>query len=196
MCFRNVRVIDKPNGGTGSALNVGHEAARGKYVTWWSADNIYYPQFCEVFASVLMQAEMAQHNCELMYSDFSYIDEKGTKIQDVVHQKPQGPAYLIEGYDVGMSFMYTKNLWLKAGPYWNRICEDYHWTVRAAKFTNFGLVRGILASFRVHGGQITGHRQAEEKSAADECRRLAKEFFGPKQEDEVLMPFAQVPASC
>jgi glycosyltransferase involved in cell wall biosynthesis len=198
LCFRNFRVIDKPNGGfggPGDALNVGHEAARGKYITWWSSDNIYYPNFCDVFAGTLQHAEQQGHPCELMYGDFTYIDEKGNRIQDVVHQKPQGPKDLIEGYDIGMAFMYTKNLWNKTGPFWTRICEDYEWCVRAAKHTNFGLLRGILAAFRVHGAQISGHRQEEEKSAADHCRKLAKELHG---EEDVIMPFANqlCAASC
>jgi glycosyltransferase involved in cell wall biosynthesis len=203
MCFRNMRCIDKPNGGfggPGDALNVGHKAARGKFVTWWSADNIYYPNFCEVFAGALLNAEMAFHQdkgppCELMYSDFCYIDDRGRKIHDVVHQKPQGGKDLIEGYDVGMAFMYTKALWDKTGEFWTRICEDYEWVVRAAQHTNFGLIRGVLAGFRVHGDQISGHRQEEEKSAADHCRALARQLFSEPAapvapEDEVIRPFA------
>lgn len=203
MCFRNFRVLDKKNGGfggPGDALNVGHKAARGKYITWWSADNVYFPNFCEIFLGALENARMHNHACELMYSDFCYIDEQGRRIQDVVHQKPQGPKDLIEGYDVGMSFMYSKALWERTGEFWTRICEDFNWTVRAAQHTNFGLIRGVLAAFRVHPNQISGHRAAEEKSSADDCRKLAKELFGGKlpEEEGILMPFVKqaCEASC
>lgn len=207
MCFRNMRIIDKKNGGfggPGDALNAGHIEARGKYLTWWSADNFYYPNFCEVFAGTLEHAEKQGHGCELMYGDFCYIDEKGRKLHDVIHQKPQGPKDLIEGYDIGMAFMYTKALWDKTGPYWTRICEDYEWVVRAAQHTSFGLIRGVLAGFRVHSEQISGHRQVEEKSAADHCRELAKQLYGGVQlpnsiDDDIIMPFANKPeviASC
>jgi hypothetical protein len=143
-----------------------------------------------VFANILLQAETQNHKCEFMYGDFCYIDEKGQKIKDIVHDKPQGPKDLIEGYDVGMAFMYTKNLWNKVGPYWTRICEDFHWTVRAAAHTNFGLIRGVLAAFRIHSGQISGNKKEEEKATADECKRLAREMFGNKFEDDTIMPFA------
>jgi glycosyltransferase involved in cell wall biosynthesis len=201
LCFRNITLIDKPNGvfgGPGDALNVGHKVARGKYITWWSADNIYFPPFCEIFVGALSHAESQNANCQLMYADFCYINERGEKIHDVVHEQPQGPNNLIEGYDVGMAFMYTKNLWEKTGPYWTRICEDYQWVVRAAQHTSFGLIRGVIAGFRVHGDQISGHRQTEEKSAADECRRLAQELYGQKKvEEEVIRPFAGLAgASC
>lgn len=193
LCFRNFHVIDKLNGGfggPGDALNVGHQAARGKFITWWSADNVYFPQFCEVFASNLLHAQANNVDCQLMYSDFCYINEGGQRIQNVIHKKPQGPKDLIEGYDVGMSFMYTKALWDKTGPFWTRICEDYHWVVRAAQFTNFGLISAILAAFRVHPDQISGHRQVEEKSAADACRDLARNLFGQQNPgEEEIMPF-------
>jgi hypothetical protein len=106
------------------------------------------------------------------------MNEGGQKIRDVIHEKPQAGCDLINGYDIGMSFMYTKELWDKTGEYWDKICEDFHWCVRAAQHTNFALVNAVLAGFRVHGGQITGNRKEEEKAAADECKRLATELFG------------------
>lgn len=175
---RRVRYLEKENGGTGSALNMGHENARGKFVTWCSADNIYFPPFVDVLSGALMQAEQAGAPIELVYSDFCFMTEDGRKIRDVLHEKPQSGKDLIQGYDVGVSFMYTKELWDKTGPYWNKICEDFDWVVRAAQHTKFGLVKAVLAAFRVHGGQITGSRAEEEKAAADECKALAKELFG------------------
>lgn len=188
LCYRNFRLIDKKNGGfggPGDALNVGHRAARGKYITWWSADNVYFSNFCDVFAGTMQHAERSGHKVELMYSDFCYINERGQRIQDIIHQKPQSGADLIEGYDIGMSFMYTKALWEKTGEFWTRICEDFEWVVRAAQHTNFGLIRGILAAFRVHGGQISGHRQEEEKAAADDAKKLAKKLFGQPAEEDI-----------
>lgn len=176
---RRLRYIKKENGGTGSALNVGHKATKGKYVTWCSADNFYFPNFVEELVKELDKGE-----CQLVYSDFCFMTEDGKKIRDVVHTKAQRGVDLIEGYDVGMSFMYTKNLWEKTGEYWDRICEDFDWCVRAAQHTNFALVNQVLAAFRVHGGQITGSRKDEEKKAADDCKALARKLFGGQGEPE------------
>jgi glycosyltransferase involved in cell wall biosynthesis len=178
--FRNLTYIKKENGGTGSALNVGHGVARGKYITWCSADNVYFPPFVETFIKGFTALEAQNAPVELVYSDFCYISEDGKRIQDVLHKQPQKPKDLIQGYDIGMSFMYTKALWEKTGGYWNRICEDYHWCVRAAQHTNFALIQGVLAAFRVHGGQLTGSNAVEEKAAADDCRELAQALFGNK----------------
>lgn len=175
--FRNLRYYKKENGGTGSALNLGHALSRGKYLTWCSADNIYFPTFVESFIKAFSSLEEHNAPVELIYSDFCYMNERGQIVSQVHHDKPQQPKDLCDGYDVGMSFMYTKNLWRKTGPYWNRICEDFNWAVRAAQHTKFGLIKAILAAFRVHGGQITGNKQVEEKQSADDCKALARHLF-------------------
>lgn len=179
---RRIRYVEKDNGGTGSALNMGHGLARGKLATWCSADNIYLPNFTIVLSTVLQQCLKlnSPRPVEFVYSDFGYIDANGRRIQgaDVVHKGCQPAHDLVNGYDLGMSFMYTMDLWRKTGLYWDRICEDYHWAVRAAQHSEFALVNQILAMFRVHGGQITGNRKEEEKAAADECKRVAAELLG------------------
>lgn len=176
---RRLRYFKKENGGTGSALNMGHEQARGKYVTWCSSDNIYFPNFLESFVAAFQQLESQKAPVEFIYSDFCYIDHAGRRIpgRDVIH-KPIPKQDLINGYDFGISFMYTKNLWEKTGPYWNRICEDYEWSVRAMQHTNHALLNQVLAGFRVHDRQITGSRVEEERAAADHCKALAKQLFG------------------
>lgn len=194
--FRNLRYIYKENGGTGSALNVGHAASRGKYLTWCSADNIYFPQFTESFVKAYSIVEEQGSSVELIYSDFCFMDERGNILRNVVHEKPQSGADLVHGYDVGMSFMYTKNLWQKTGPFWKRICEDFNWTVRAAQHTTFGLIKNVLAAFRVHSQQITGSRQDEEKKAADDCKALARHIFlgapaPPNKSDFELAPIPE-----
>lgn len=178
--YRNLRYFEKENGGTGSALNLGHRNARGRYITWCSADNIYFPDFVSTFIEAFKRIELEKAPVELLYSDFCYIMEDGRRIRDIKHVKPQTGADLIAGYDIGMSFMYTKNLWNKTGEYWNRICEDFNWCVRAAQHTNFGLVQAVLAAFRVHSNQITGSNKTDEKAAADDCKKLAQELFGEK----------------
>lgn len=176
--FRNLRYFRKENGGTGSALNLGHEKAKGKYVTWCSHDNVYFPQFVQVLVNCLQTLEKEKAPVELVYADFAFMREDGLRLRDVKHTKPQSGKDLIAGYDIGMAFLYTKALWDKTGPYWNRICEDFDFVVRAAQHTNFALIPTVLAAFRVHGGQITGSRAEEEKIAANDCKALARKLFG------------------
>ena len=173
---RRIRYVYKENGGIGSALNVGHELARGKYVTWCKLSNVYYPMFLAVLRASIGMGE--KNGTELVYSDFQFIKADGQQIHPVVHNKAQTPKDLISGYDVGMSFLYTKELWDKTGPYWNRPCEDYQWCVRAAQYTKFGLVSAVLAGFLSVPSDTP---ENDIKEAADDCRSLARALFEPEE---------------
>ncbi len=185
---RRQTYLKKENGGTGSALNLGYSHAKGRYVTWCSADNIYLPNFVMQLVGALQQCELNNLPIKFVYSDFTYIDANGKRLRDVVHKTPQSRPDLANGYDLGMSFMYTKELWDKTGPFWDRICEDYDWSVRAAQHTEFGLVRNILAAFRVHGGQISGNRKEEEAAASEAWRVLASEMLNSGKYGEAAKP--------
>jgi len=174
---RNLRYYKKENGGTGSAINLGHALSRGKYLTWCSADNIYFDRFIECFTKAFEQVEKEGAPIGLIYSDFVFMNERGQVLSNITHDAPQQGPDLVHGYDVGMSFMYKKDLWIKTGPYWPRICEDFHWVVRAAQHCTFGLIKNPLAAFRVHGGQITGSSKVEEAKAADDCKALARHIY-------------------
>jgi glycosyltransferase involved in cell wall biosynthesis len=174
---RRIRYVKKENGGTGSALNVGHQMARGKYVTWCSADNIYFPDFAKVLSDVLGNMEQQNLPVYFAYSDFIYIDEHGRHCGTVQHKGVQPKHDLVNGYDIGMSFMYTRELWNKAGPYWDKICEDYEWAVRAAQHTELCLVGVPLAAFRAHSNQLTAVKQDKIKEANVEIKKLAAKLF-------------------
>ena len=182
---RRIRYIEKDNGGTGSALNLGHSIARGKYLTWCSADNIYFENFALTLLQGLIMAE--QQNVHYIYSDFIFVNEGGQRMRDVIHANPQPPHDLVNGYDLGMSFMYTKELWDKVGEYKSGICEDYDWSVRAAEYTSFALIRQVLAAFRVHSKQISGNRKEEELEAANACKALAAQMIADGKYDATLV---------
>ena len=49
-----IRIINNNlNKGLPATLNVGYRAARGKYITWTSADNIFYPDFLDTLVAAL-----------------------------------------------------------------------------------------------------------------------------------------------
>lgn len=189
---RRLRMVSKENGGTGSALNMGHSLARGKYATWCSADNIYLPNFLLELVVALQQCEQEKLPIEFVYSDFAYMDAQGNKIKDLVHEKPQTREDLANGYDLGISFMYTMNLWRKTGLFWPNICEDYEWAVRAAQHTHFGLIKSVLSAYRVHPNQISGNRKDEEAAAAQHCRNLARQFMTEGKYGEIKQVFSPV----
>lgn len=170
---RRLKTLDKENGGTGSALNAGHEVATGKYVTWCSADNFYFPNFVQRLYDHITSLS----SIHFVYSDFMYITENGKPIRELRHAKTQPVEDLVNGYDLGPSFLYTKDLWLKAGQFWNKVCEDYEWATRAAQYTSFSLLPEVLMGYRIHGGQITNRKKDETDAAAEFCRQQAKRLL-------------------
>ncbi len=168
------RLVNKENGGTGSAINAAlfDSGAKGKYYTWCSSDNIYYPNFL----SSLVKALEMDEKYSFAYADFNYMNQHDQIFNQVVH-RPIPRTDLVNGYDIGMAFLYTSDLQRKVGKYWHKIIEDYEFAIRAAQHTEFLLVSEFLAAFRVHGGQITGSRLDEERSLAQHCRDLAKELL-------------------
>lgn len=174
---RRIKYVKQENQGTGGALNTGHRLAKGRYLTWCSADNVYFPNFLSSLTDAFEQIERDSIPVEFLYADFIYIDEGGRKIGEVLHKEPQPRQDLVNGYDCGMAFGYTRALWEKVGDYQKEICEDFDFVVRAACHTNLGLIKEVLAAFRVHGAQITGSRKEEEKRAADNCKEKAKKFL-------------------
>lgn len=180
---RRLRYVHQDNQGTGGALNTGHAISRGKYLTWCSADNIYFPHFLATFFNVFQQLEAQKVPVEFLYGDFIYVNNAGQQIGVVQHKDAQPKKDLVNGYDLGMAFAYTRNLYLKTGPYKKMICEDYEWSVRAACHTNFGLIKQFLAAFRVHDKQITGSRKEEELAAANEAKKLAAQFIAEGKYD-------------
>lgn len=174
---RRLRYVYKENSGTGDALNLGHSLARGKYLLPGKEKCLYYPTFIETFHLALSNPDAQSNNVHLIYSDFQFVQENGQPIRPVFHKKPQTGSDLAKEYNIGISLAYTKELWTKTGPYWNKPCEDYHWCVRAAQYARFGLINGILAGIRIVNAPVSRGRQLEEAAAADDCRELARNLF-------------------
>lgn len=169
---RRIKFIDKPHGGRGDALNVGHKAARGKLLTWALPGNVYYNMFLEILRVSLIQAEIQKKATEFVYGDFQFVDEQGNGRQNIVHQKIEDKESLKNGCSIGPSFMYTRNLWEQTGEYWDRPAENYQWCVRAAQYTDFGLVNAMLA-----GVIIRPNSDAQDPQAIEDCRELARNLF-------------------
>jgi len=186
---RRIRYFEKENGGTGSALNLGHSEARGKFLTWCSADNLYFANFTAALSQCLKQT--SAEGVDFIYSDFVYVDENDKVIQKVEHTRPQPAQDLVNGYDIGMSFMYTKELWEKVGDYCHEICEDFNFVVRAAEHTRFALIKVPLAGFRVHSQQITGSRKEEEAAQSFKCKQLALEYMKTGRYDAIIQQTMQ-----
>lgn len=61
-----MQVWHKPNGGTGTALNMGFQWARGEYETWFASDNLMYPENLENLLAGIGDADLVYSDCEIL----------------------------------------------------------------------------------------------------------------------------------
>ena len=73
-----IRYFCKDNGGVASALNLGIREMRGKYFSWLSHDDVYYPHKIENQIEFLktMRADV------ILYSNFEYVDKNSEYISN------------------------------------------------------------------------------------------------------------------
>jgi hypothetical protein len=68
--------IEKENGGVATALNAGIKAAKGRYISWLSHDDLYLPDKLERQVPVMERYE-AEGRKVILYSSFYKMDEGG-----------------------------------------------------------------------------------------------------------------------
>lgn len=71
-----IRVIDKANGGTASALNEGIRQAKGRYIAWLSSDDRFHPRKLE-----RQMAFMKTNRARISFTNFHRIDSTGRVIR-------------------------------------------------------------------------------------------------------------------
>jgi len=183
---RRIRVLTQEHLGLGSALNAGHDVSVGEHITYCRPGCIFYPMMVHVMDAALSAAKSQDKPVDFVYSDFEFITKENKIVDKVIHQPTNNKQSLLEKYDAGVSLMYTRDLWKKTGPYWSQLCENYQWAVRAAEYTTFGLVGAVLVGLLIQ--EQTEAEVGAEKSAAEECKELARALF-------LLDPASELPPS-
>ncbi len=65
-----IKVFDKQNGGTGSALNVGFSKASGEFGTWVSSDDTKEPTYLEDLVTFLIKNRDIESVCSAFFSKY------------------------------------------------------------------------------------------------------------------------------
>ncbi len=149
---KNVTLIHKQNGGTASALNAGIRHSSGDYISWLSADDIYYPEKTAKQLKFMKEKQIA-----VCYSGFVHIDETGKITSNVLGlHVPNRLAFLramksycpVNGCTVMLKKEVFKNcgLFNTAFPY----AHDYDMWLRVVQRYEFHLFPEPLVKYRVH----------------------------------------------
>ena len=174
-----IRTLRKPNGGGASAVNAGIGMARGEWVAWLSADDVWEP------TKLALQMNVAARSptIALVYSDFLYIDESGRVLRQHRSAGPRGRrrslARLVrDNYINGSTVLVRKKVlddvgMLDEGDLYS---PDFDLWFRIATLYELAYVPVPLVRYRLHAGQSSSHtsemQQAHDQVVARRVRQL------------------------
>jgi len=135
------------------SLNIGFEKANGKYFTWTSDDNYYYPQALEKMVKFLEH----KPDFSMVYAISDKIDENN-KIIGVWGQDAPTVEKLFDLNICGACFLYTKEVAQKVGKYRVGIdlVEDHDYWIRILLNAKIANIHEHLYAYRVHSLSLTG----------------------------------------
>ncbi|HLJ56317.1 MAG TPA: glycosyltransferase family A protein [Chthonomonadaceae bacterium] len=165
-----VRYIRQPNGKLPAALNTGHRAASGEYLTWTSDDNRYEPDAVATMVGFL--ANNAEYG--MVYCDMEKAGPGGEALGPYVLL---GPEHLPETSCVGACFLYRRAVYEAVGDYSDDtfLAEDYDYWLRVYLAFNIKHLSGTRPyRYGVHPESLTSRRQAEVivQTAKVRCRHV------------------------
>lgn len=160
------------NGGTGAALNLGFNHARGKYETWFASDNWLRPTAFEEMVAVLdamPDVDYVYGDCEISQMDATGLREvMRMRLGDVVNPE-WSLARFIECYNICIAWFWRRELRIKAGELFQREpCEDYDMALRMCESGGrFHFIPRVLARYRRHPFNVTTKIIAEAQGDPD-----------------------------
>lgn len=190
-----IKVIDKPNGGTGSALNEGFKHATGKYETWFAGDNLMYPKALERinwYLDTNPDIDYVYANCDigLMAAD-GLTEIKRHNIKLEVDQR-WNREVLYHHYNLGIIWLWRRELRLKAGEFQLEPCEDYDMVLKMADCGGrFAFLDENLGWFRRHQENMTNKIIKEQKSMGDpwyyskRVQEMSRKRNAAKKKDQI-----------
>lgn len=157
--------IYKENGGQGSALNTGIEAATGEYIGRVDDDDLFAPEKVE------LQAEMFEQNPQLgLVASYGQIigpegEIKATREVPDFSKRGAFLSLLQHCIFCQPTVMVRKECFDRVGLYKNIYAEDYDMWIRIARYYPVGVVHKFLAMYRRHETNLsTGDRLAEKNA--------------------------------
>lgn len=156
-----IRYFNKKNGGVASALNLGIKEMTGKYFSWLSHDDIYYPQKVEKQVKALKKVKDTE---TIIFSNVEYIDENSKTIRKTSYELSYTEKQLADGVFVitnsmanGCSLLIPKVCFDKSGLFNDnlRTSNDYEMWFRLFRKYELFFIPDVLIKYRLHKMQGT-----------------------------------------
>lgn len=186
-----VKVVNKQNGGTGSALNGALRAAQGDWICWLSSDDLYERNALEIFSSAISE----NPEIKAFHSHYYFLRDE-TKTRE--SPQPQEWALntpkelqvfkLLEGnFFNGITICINKEIFSRVGPFneKNRTAQDYEKWLEIAQVTPWYYIKARTAVTRLHDavGAVAFPEAGIYDSSLAAIRFLNKNSF------EAIFPF-------
>lgn len=150
--LKDIKLIEKENGGTGSAINAGMQAASGDYFAWLSSDDVFMPNKIE------NQLQFMQNNQSFIsYTNYSLIDENSHITNENVGVHYEIPYEFIRHFQKGChingcTVMFKKDVYQTIGEFNTRYkyTQDYDYWLRVIQHYRFDYIDKPLTLYRVH----------------------------------------------
>lgn len=171
-----VRCVRQENKGLAAARNAGIQAARGEFVGFLDADDLWLPNFLQVLTPIL------EHEQYLgaVYCGSQFIDSRGYPLpQTITRTYPADQLHnVLTGGDFfpAHSVLVRRSVFQEAGLFDESLnaSEDWDLWLRISARYRFAGVPNILALYRMHGNNMS--RDLERMLESQ--RQVARKHFG------------------
>ncbi len=154
---RIVIIDNQENQKLPASLNIGHNAAKGEFLTWTSDDNTYNANAIKDLLNALKT-----NNADLVYSNVSIINNQDKVKREVLYSNYE---HLLFGNCIGACFLYKKEVFHRNKCYNERLflVEDYDFWLRASLHSRFYHVENNLYKYRLHDESLTNDISVNEE---------------------------------
>jgi glycosyltransferase involved in cell wall biosynthesis len=178
---KRVRYHRKENGGPASARNVAVQLARGEFVAFLDADDLWDPTKIERQVAALD----ADPRAAFVYGTFRGIDDQGRPCRRVIHERPAGDvaeALFMYNFVTASGVMARRQMFLDVGGFDQSpaliAVEDYDLWLRLAERHRVCALDGEIGSYRITDASLSrnfarlyrGERLVLERAVARNAR--------------------------
>ena len=184
-----VKIFDKKNEGTASALNTGIKNMTGEWFKWLSADDLLKPDAIEKLVSEIKKLGSDAQNY-IFYSSYDFIDKNGHQIDvfnepnyNSINSFERNVILLDHYYGNGTTSIMHKSIFYECGMFDEalRYKDDYEFWLRCCVLFDYKLhlIDGNLAQYRIHESQLTKKRYGDSLEQINFIRSKIIEQLSP-----------------
>lgn len=180
--FENIVYIKQKNGGTARARNRAIEAARGEWLAFLDADDVWFPRYIEAQLKAL-----DAKNCDLIYADALLFGAVGGKTETFMKKSPSRGAVAVESLIEGTCSVITSGtiarraLVLECGLFDERLprigMEDFDLWIRLLKSgARLDYQPNVLLKYRISPTGLSGSNVQRAERSVVELDTLERKY--------------------